>query len=88
MRNILLIAAATMLMSGAAMAQGFVMAGSPQDPKAAMMATTGKPGAGTLVSTYPGYIWTVGTINPTSSWGPTVTTIATPTNTLPAPPAR
>jgi hypothetical protein len=82
MRNILLIAAATMLMSGAVMAQGFVMAGSPQDPKAAMSA---KPGVSTLVTTYPGYIWTTGTINPTNSWGPTVTTIATPTNTMSAP---
>jgi hypothetical protein len=76
-----------MLMSGAAMAQGFVMAGSPQDPAAAM-STKVKPGVETLVTTTPGYIWTAGTISPTYSWGPAVTTIATPTHTVPAPPAR
>ena len=67
---------------------GFVMAGSPQDPEAAM-STTVKPGVvATLVTTTPGYIWTAGTISPTYSWGSAVTTIATPTHTLPAPPAR
>lgn len=77
-------AAGAMLISGATMAQTTVMAGSPKDPKAAT-STTVKGGAGTLVTTYPGYIWTTGTVNPDSHWGPAISPVTTETHTMPAP---
>ena len=81
---ILIATAAATLMSGAAMAQT-VMAGSPHDMTAAT-STTVKGGGETLVTTYPGYIWTAATVSPTYHWGPAVAPVSTPTHTMPAPP--